>query len=79
MVVAARALAKLRLVSVFACIPPTTHHPHKLNLAISQLPVVRSEHVRTFFGSISKTNKTLVDDHVITEATAGYKLANRKI
>ena len=26
MVVAARALAELRLVSVFACIPPTTHH-----------------------------------------------------
>ena len=45
--------AKLRLVAVFGLIPPppptTTHHPHKLNLAVSQPPVVRSEHVRTFF------------------------------
>ena len=53
MVVAARALAELRLVSVFALIPPptTTTRPQKRNLAISQLPVVRSEHVRTFFDS----------------------------
>ena len=29
--------------------------------------------VRVFFGSISKTNKTYVDDHVIAEAPAGLK------
>ena len=28
--------------------------------------------MRLFFGSISKTNKTKVDDHVIAEATAGF-------
>ena len=52
-VVEAKAKAKLRLVAVFGLIPPTTTHPppHKLNLAVSQLPVVRSEHVRTFFHS----------------------------
>ena len=42
--------AVLRLVAVFGLIPPPTH-PHKLNLAVSQPPVVQSEHVRTFFDS----------------------------
>ena len=43
-----------------------------LQCSLSQLPVIQSKHVRFFFGSISKTNKTLVDDHVIAEAPAGY-------
>ena len=30
---------------------PTTHHPQQLFLTVSQLPVVRSEHVRTIFDS----------------------------
>ena len=55
-VVEAKAKAKLRLVAVFGLIPPPpppppTHHPHKLKLAVSQPPVVQSEHVRTFFHS----------------------------
>ena len=29
----------------------TKHHPHKLYFAVSQLPVVRSEHLRTLFDS----------------------------
>ena len=28
-----------------------------------------------FFGSISKTNKTLVDDHVIAESIAGHMMS----
>ena len=42
--------AEQELVSAFALYthpPPTTH----INLAVSQLPVVRSEHVRTLFDS----------------------------
>ena len=31
-----------------------------------------SSNLRLFFGSISKPNKTKVDDHVIAEATAGF-------
>ena len=38
--------------------------------ALAELRLV-SVFARIFFGSISKTNKTLVDDHVIAEATAG--------
>ena len=30
---------------------PPTHPPRQLNLAISQLPVVQSEHMRRFFDS----------------------------
>ena len=36
------------------------------------LPAILSKPVRLFFGCISKTNKTLVDDHVIAEARAGF-------
>ena len=34
------------------------HHPQQLFLAVSQLPVVRSEHVRTLFDSSTQSQES---------------------
>ena len=48
-----QALLNLNKSSIGVCPvhPPPTTHPQQLYLAVSQLPVVRSEHVRTLFDS----------------------------
>ena len=48
----------------------TTHHPLKLYFAVSQLPVVRFEHVRTLFDSTqSQESKSEVCAHEFYAAT----------
>ena len=73
MVVEAPALAaELRLVSVFAHIPPP---PPTTHINISQLPVVLSEHMRTFFDSTqSQESKSEVMIHIetISKTTSNF-------